>query len=82
LLTIKEIEPLQLRAPKYVLFTFTFEFIGTLINKNILRHASAFLLLAMTIALSLSVKAATLESEMSQVTLFVEGMMKSRGGVT
>ncbi len=38
--------------------------------------------MAMTIVLSLSVKAATLESEMSQVTLFVEGMMKSRGGVT
>lgn len=51
-------------------------------NKNILRRASVFSLLAMTIVLSLSVKAATLESEMSQVTLFVEGMMKSRGGVT
>ena len=51
-------------------------------NKNILRRASVFSLLAMTFVLSLSAKAATLESEMSQVTLFVEGMMKSRGGVT
>lgn len=32
--------------------------------------------------LSFSVKAAAVEAEMSQVTLFVEGMMKSRGGVT
>lgn len=32
--------------------------------------------------LSFSVKAAAVEGEMSQVTLFVEGMMKSRGGVT
>jgi len=32
--------------------------------------------------LSLYVQAAALESELSRVTLFVEGMMKSRGGVT
>ncbi len=32
--------------------------------------------------LSLNVQAATLESELTKVTLFVEGMMKSRGGVT
>ena len=32
--------------------------------------------------LSFSVKAAAVDAEMSQVTLFVEGMMKSRGGVT
>lgn len=32
--------------------------------------------------LSFSVKAMAVEAEMSQVTLFVEGMMKSRGGVT
>lgn len=32
--------------------------------------------------LSLSVQAAALEAELSKVTLFVEGMMKSRGGVT
>jgi hypothetical protein len=51
-------------------------------NKNIFHFTSVFSLLAMTIVLSLSVKAATLESELSQVTLFVEGMMKSRGGVT
>lgn len=51
-------------------------------NENILRHVGVFSLLAITIVLSLSVKAATLESEISQVTLFVEGMMKSRGGVT
>jgi hypothetical protein len=65
-----------------VFYTFTFEFIGTLMNENILRHIGVFSLLAITIVLSLSVKAATLESEISQVTLFVEGMMKSRGGVT
>ena len=51
-------------------------------NENIFRHVGVFSLLAITIVLSLSVKAATLESEISQVTLFVEGMMKSRGGVT
>jgi len=32
--------------------------------------------------LSMSVQAAALEAELSKVTLFVEGMMKSRGGVT
>lgn len=32
--------------------------------------------------LSLSVQAAVLEAELSKVTLFVEGMMKSSGGVT
>ena len=39
-------------------------------------------MLAVTVVLSLVMKAATVESEMSKVTLFVEGMMKSRGGVT
>jgi hypothetical protein len=65
-----------------MLYAFIFEFIGKLMNKNIFHFTSVFSLLAMTIVLSLSVKAATLESELSQVTLFVEGMMKSRGGVT
>lgn len=32
--------------------------------------------------LSLYVQAAALDSELSKVTVFVEGMMKSRGGVT
>ena len=51
-------------------------------KKNLLYLSSVVTLLAMTLALSFSAKAATVESEMSKVTLFVEGMMKSRGGVT
>ncbi len=43
---------------------------------------SALSLLSMIFMLSLSVKAAAVEAELSQVTLFVEGMMKSSGGVT
>ena len=35
-----------------------------------------------SLMISLTAQAATAESEFSQVTLFVEGMMKSRGGVT
>jgi uncharacterized protein (DUF2141 family) len=45
----------------------------------------AYALLSLAFAgllLSLSVQAAALEAELSKVTLFVEGMMKSRGGVT
>lgn len=45
----------------------------------------AYTLLSLAFAgllLSLSVQAAALEAELSKVTLFVEGMMKSRGGVT
>lgn len=41
----------------------------------------AFLALA-GMLISFSVKADAVDAEMSQVTLFVEGMMKSRGGVT
>ena len=51
-------------------------------NKRIITLSSIATLVAMTFVLSLSVKAATVESEMSKVTLFVQGMMKSRGGVT
>ena len=51
-------------------------------NKQLFKFSSLASLLAMTFVLSLSVKAAAVESEMSRVTLFVEGMMKSRGGVT
>ena len=47
------------------------------------RNIARFLATALTgLVLSVSVKAFALESEISQVTLFVEGMMKSRGGVT
>lgn len=44
--------------------------------------ANALILTMAGLILSFSVKAAALDAEMSQVTLFVEGMMKSRGGVT
>ena len=42
---------------------------------------SVTLLLA-SLLLSLTVQAAAVEAELSRVTLFVEGMMKSSGGVT
>ena len=51
-------------------------------NVRLVKIASLASMLAATVVLSLLVKAATVESEMSKVTLFVEGMMKSRGGVT
>lgn len=51
-------------------------------NSRLVKMASLASMLVLTVVLSLSVKAAAVESEMSQVTLFVEGMMKSRGGVT
>ena len=44
--------------------------------------AYALILTMAGLILSFSVKAAAVDAEMSQVTLFVEGMMKSRGGVT
>jgi hypothetical protein len=43
--------------------------------------ASASFLIA-GLMLSIYVQAAAMESELSKVTLFIEGMMKSRGGVT
>ena len=46
------------------------------------RFNNALVLALAGLLLSLSVKAAAVEAELSQVTLFVEGMMKSRGGVT
>jgi uncharacterized protein (DUF2141 family) len=51
-------------------------------NVRLVKIASLASMLAVTVVLSLVMKAATVESEMSKVTLFVEGMMKSRGGVT
>jgi hypothetical protein len=44
--------------------------------------ANSLILALAAVLLSFSVKAAAVDAEMSQVTLFVEGMMKSRGGVT
>lgn len=43
---------------------------------------STLSLLSLVAMLSLSVKASAIEVELSQVTIFVEGMMKSVGGVT
>ena len=51
-------------------------------NKRPQNIASLFVLSLTAVILSFSVKAAAVEAEFSQVTLFVEGMMKSRGGVT
>jgi len=51
-------------------------------NTHFFRYMSILSLTAVTLVLSLSVKAASVEAELSRVTLFVEGMMKSRGGVT
>ena len=51
-------------------------------NRQFLKLAGMLSVSVVTLILSLSVKAAAVEAEMSQVTLFVEGMMKSRGGVT
>ena len=51
-------------------------------NKRPQNIASLLALSLVALILSFSVKAAALDAEMSQVTLFVEGMMKSRGGVT
>jgi hypothetical protein len=50
---------------------------------NIQPKLSSIAILALAgLLISFSVKAAAVDAEMSQVTLFVEGMMKSRGGVT
>ena len=50
--------------------------------KNLIK-ASALISVAFAgLLLSMAVQAAALEAELSKVTLFVEGMMKSRGGVT
>lgn len=51
-------------------------------NTYFFRYMNILSLTVVTLALSLSVKAASVEAELSRVTLFVEGMMKSRGGVT
>lgn len=51
-------------------------------NKQLVKFTGLLSLAAITLVLSMSVKAAAVESEFSKVTLFVEGMMKSRGGVT
>ncbi|MBL4574340.1 MAG: hypothetical protein JKY86_14905 [Gammaproteobacteria bacterium] len=50
--------------------------------KNFIQTLGSASILIAALMLSLSVQAAALESELSKVTLFVEGMMKSRGGVT
>jgi len=39
-------------------------------------------LLVFSMTLSLAAKAAAAEAELSKVTIFVEGMMKSQSGVT
>jgi uncharacterized protein (DUF2141 family) len=51
-------------------------------NVRLVKIASLASMLAVTVVLSLVMKAVAVESEISKVTLFVEGMMKSRGGVT
>lgn len=51
-------------------------------NKRAHNFANLFFMTMAGLILSFSVKAAAVDAEMSQVTLFVEGMMKSRGGVT
>ena len=51
-------------------------------NARLVKIASLASMLALTVVLSLVMKAVAVESEMSKVTLCVEGMMKSRGGVT
>lgn len=51
-------------------------------NKHSQKVANALIIAMAGLILSFSVKAAAVDAELSQVTLFVEGMMKSRGGVT
>ena len=51
-------------------------------NKRSQNTANVLVLTLAAVILSFSVKAAAVDAQMSQVTLFVEGMMKSRGGVT
>jgi uncharacterized protein (DUF2141 family) len=50
--------------------------------KNLIKSSALLSVAFAGLLLSLSVQAAALEAELSKVTLFVEGMMKSRGGVT
>ncbi|GJL67193.1 MAG: hypothetical protein NPIRA05_21640 [Nitrospirales bacterium] len=54
----------------------------TPMNKRTQNAVNALIIAMAGLMLSFSVKAAALDAELSQVTLFVEGMMKSRGGVT
>ena len=51
-------------------------------NKRTNNIVKALAIAVAGLMLSFSVKALAVEAEMSHVTLFVEGMMKSRGGVT
>ncbi|MDA1371012.1 MAG: hypothetical protein O2971_09655 [Proteobacteria bacterium] len=51
-------------------------------TRRLSKFANIVSLTAIALVLSMSVQAASLEAELSKVTLFVEGMMKSRGGVT
>jgi hypothetical protein len=51
-------------------------------NKKTLRLLIAIPLLMAPLMASLAAQAAAVEAELSKVTLFVEGMMKSSGGVT
>jgi len=39
-------------------------------------------LLMFSVAISMAAKAAAVDAELSRVTIFVEGMMKSQSGVT
>jgi uncharacterized protein (DUF2141 family) len=50
--------------------------------KSLIKSSSLLSVAFAGLLLSLSVQAAALEAELAKVTLFVEGMMKSRGGVT
>ena len=51
-------------------------------TKDINKFTPIAILALAGLLISFSVKADAVDAEMSQVTLFVEGMMKSRGGVT
>jgi hypothetical protein len=50
--------------------------------KNLIKSSVSVSFVLAALLLSMQVQAAALESELSKVTLFVEGMIKSRGGVT
>ena len=54
----------------------------TKMTKPILKLLFVLPLLMAPLLASLAAQAAAAEAEFSKVTLFVEGMMKSRGGVT
>ena len=51
-------------------------------NKLNLKILFAIPILLASLMVSLAAQAAAVEAELSKVTLFVEGMMKSSGGVT